>query len=476
LIGVATASVLLAVCSTDGQLGEPAPTTAARSTSAARSTDARASVAEPATAYTYPPGPIVADFATPDATEIFEQIVGDISVDAPVTRRLDELVAAGDARHAWLISDLLRFAADPDALAPLTDAFIELTGVNPAADPTFMESPWKSITDHLIAWDLPAPPNYRELKARLFTLVEPKWAPFFADADAAIDWRWVSWGGVLIDDRPLGATDRCERGCIPALDDPALTDADEGDWYPDEAIVFGIVEGGHAVALPKHIMEVHEMVNMTIGGRRFAIPYCTLCGSAEAFYTDRISGVDEPLVLRTSGLLSRSNKVMYDLTTKSVFDTFTGAAVSGPLQDAAVELQLVTTTVATWGDWKAAHPNTRIIAEDGGIGRSYPPDPLGGRDDDGPIFPTGDIDPRLDAHDPVIGVLTADGTAVAFPTDAATAALANGQTVTAAGVEVYSDGAGLRTRTPDGSDLASHQAFWFAWSQFHPDTILWEPP
>ena len=25
----------------------------------------------------------------------------------------------------------------------------------------------------------------------------------------------------------------------------------------------------------------------------------------------------------------------------------------------------------------------------------------------------------------------------------------------------------------DGSDLGSHQAFWFAWSQFHPGTALW---
>jgi len=25
----------------------------------------------------------------------------------------------------------------------------------------------------------------------------------------------------------------------------------------------------------------------------------------------------------------------------------------------------------------------------------------------------------------------------------------------------------------DGSALGSHQAFWFAWSQFHPQTALW---
>jgi hypothetical protein len=44
-------------------------------------------------------------------------------------------------------------------------------------------------------------------------------------------------------------------------------------------------------------------------------------------------------VLRTSGLLSRSNKVMYDLNTESIMDTFTGVALSGPLQDAAVTLE-----------------------------------------------------------------------------------------------------------------------------------------
>ena len=38
--------------------------------------------------------------------------------------------------------------------------------------------------------------------ALLFTLVEPEWAPFFADPNADVDWRVVSWGGVLIDDRP----------------------------------------------------------------------------------------------------------------------------------------------------------------------------------------------------------------------------------------------------------------------------------
>ena len=32
---------------------------------------------------------------------------------------------------------------------------------------------------------------------------------------------------------------------------------------------------------------------------------------------------------------------------------------------------------------------------------------------------------------------------------------------------------GIKAVDADGTDLGSHQAFWFAWSQFHPKTALW---
>jgi Protein of unknown function (DUF3179) len=385
---------------------------------------------------------------------------------------LDVVAPAGDARLAWLISDLLRFFSNTGDRGALADAFAELTGADPRTGASAPEGTWVAVTDRLIAWDLPAPPGYVEHKAELFLAIEPDWRPFFEDADAAIDWRLVSWGGVLIDDRPVGDEGPCPRSCIPALDDPELTAAEEGGWYPDERTVFGVVVGGEAVALPKNIMEVHEMVNMTLGGRRLGIPYCTLCGSAQAYFLDEVPGRE--LVLRTSGLLSRSNKVMYELNSRSVFDTFSGEALSGPLHDAGVTLEQTTVVASTWGAWKRRHPGTMILAEDGGIGRDYPLDPLGGRDDDGPIFPIGDVDPRQPVHERVIGVIAPDGTAVAFPSDEARAALAAGESIRAAGVELVSDGDGFRARAlRDGRDLAAHEAFWFAWSQFNPGTELW---
>ena len=385
------------------------------------------------------------------------------------------LADSADARLAWIISDLLRFFYTGDIHDGAVSAFERLTGVRLNDDPVAQLSRWQSVTDHLIAWDLPAFDGYEDYKHRLFLLVEPRWEPLFDDPEADIDWRLVSWGGVRIDDRELGDPNGCAAGCIPALDDPAVTDAAGGSWYSDHSLVFAVVIGDEARAYPRHIMEIHEMVNDTLGGRRIGMPYCTLCGSAQAYFTDDVpEGVATP-VLRTSGLLARSNKVMYDLVTKSVFDTFTGEAVSGPLREQGVVLNQATVVTTTWGEWKAAHPDTTIIAEDGGIGRSYALDPLRGRDDHGPIFPVGDVDGRLGVHDQVFGVVLDDGTPVAFEVLAASGALKEGRSVELAGVTLRPDGSGVRAVDDAGNEIAGHQAFWFAWSQFMPDTLLWEP-
>jgi hypothetical protein len=382
---------------------------------------------------------------------------------------------SGDVRLAWLLTDLMGLIRSATTRRALVTAWSTLTGVELSNDPVAERNEWQSMTDHLIAWDLTAHPEYRDFKGRLFTLIEPAWRPFFDDANASIDWRHTSWGGVLIDDRQLGDLQPCTRGCIPALDDPATTSADDGSWYPDDRVVFGVIVNGEATAYPKHQMEVHEMINDTIGGRRVGIPYCTLCGSAQAYFTDSVPDEVEVPVLRTSGLLTRSNKVMFDLNTFSIFDTFTGVAISGPLHDAGIILEQTTVVTSTWGDWKDAHPDTTILAQDGGLGRTYSLDPLRGRDDEGPIFPIGDVDPRLPVQAQVVGVITSDGVPIALPVDQLRVALSVTDSISIEGVTVSADGGGFVASLSDGTPIAAHQAFWFAWSQFHPETLIWTP-
>lgn len=458
-VGLVVVVLLAAACTAGGDLDTgPGP-------------DAAAPTVATGTPREFPPAPEVPTGPLDEGVAAaLDEIAGGFSSFVS-TETIEAVGASDDARVLWPLADMLRFVQGRPEGQVVLDVFEATTGV--VVDPEV--APWTAVTDHLIAWDLPAPPGYVAFKQDLFTQLEEGWEPFFADDEAEVDWRLVSWGGVLIDDRPLGEDGSCPDGCIPALDDPAVTDAAGGDWYADDGLVFAVEVDGAARAYPRHIMEIHEMVNDTVGGVRLGIPYCTLCGAAQAYVTDGVAGTDRPLVLRTSGLLNRSNKVMYDLDSDSVLDTFTGEAVTGPLRERGVRLEQVGVVTTTWGEWKQAHPDTTIVAQDGGIGRDYELDPLGGRDDDGPIFPVGDVDARLPVQEQVVGVELGDGSTVAFPADAARVTLGNGGTVEAAGVRLVADGGGLRAETTDGGPLASNQAFWFAWSQFHPDTILWQP-
>ncbi|MGF1599064.1 MAG: DUF3179 domain-containing (seleno)protein [Acidimicrobiales bacterium] len=373
--------------------------------------------------------------------------------------------ASGDPRTAWWLTDLLRISSNPDLVDAIGEAYTELTGVD--LDPF---GGWGDAVDHLLAWDVPAPPDYLTYKRNVYLLVEPRWEPLFPD-ESDIDWRLVSWGGVLIDDRPYGETD-VPCNCIPAADNPVTTDAARGDeWLDDTTIVFGVEIEGEARAYPRATMEVREMVNDTLGGRDFAMPYCTLCGAAQVFFTDGVVGFERP-ILRTSGLLSRSNKVMYDIRTSSVFDTFLGAAVSGPLWEAGVVLPQYGVVTTTWGQWRSEHPDTTVLHIDEALGR--PGSNLRDtRDGDGPIFPIGDVDPRLAVQEDVLGLFTSDGEPIAFHVASALDALERGETISIEGIDLILDGGGLRAVDADGNDLGGHQAFWFAWSQFHPGTALW---
>ncbi|NNE12204.1 MAG: DUF3179 domain-containing protein [Ilumatobacter sp.] len=66
----------------------------------------------------------------------------------------------------------------------------------------------------------------------------------------------------------------------------------------------------------------------------------------------------------------------------------------------------------------------------------------------------------------------ADGTAIGFSVDALRTATADGAVVRFEGVTVTPDGGGFVAEV-DGDEVGTHEAFWFAWSQFHPDTRLW---
>lgn len=393
------------------------------------------------------------------------------AVDSFVTQDIDihadavfALGKSGDPRIGWVFSDFLRLSVGApykELIAKQCKNLLEIE-----IDP---RKSWGSLTDHLIAWDTPAPPDYLSFKRKLYAKVDSGWERIMSDP-GEVDWRLVAWGGVGIDDRPYDQTDRFIDS-IPGVDNPKITDVNGGAWLDDEAHVFGVEIDGETRAYPRFIMEIREMVNDTLGGRDFAMPYCTLCGAAQVWFTDRVpEGVERP-ILRTSGLLIRSNKLMYDVVSGSVFDTFLGHATNGPLHRQGVKLPGHTVVSTTWGEWKKAHPDTTIVAQEEARGEES--DLRNTRDADGPIFPIGEVDQRLPVQEDVVGVISSSGLPVAFPVKEARKFLGEGKTLTFKGVTITQASGGLVASGEDGAPLVAHESFWFGWSQFRPDTALW---
>ena len=376
---------------------------------------------------------------------------------------LDRIVEGKDPRIVWLIADLMRFASSRNLNDELSYAAAKLLEIGSPVD-----NHWGTVTDHLIAWDVPAPPDYLRVKRAIFTGLVPGWDKIFVEGD--IDWRHVSWGGVLIDDRKYDTTDE-PCNCIPAADNPKVSSAGDATWLKDGDIVFGIGVNGEYRAYPRRIMEVREMVNDTLGGMAPGHSLLhALRFSAGLLHRPAARG-DRAAHPAHVGAADPSNKVMYDVKTFSVFDTFLGTAVTGPLAEKKLRLKQATVVTTDWGRWKKLHPGTTVLVEELALGRDF--DFRNGRDANGPIFPVGDVDPRLPVHEDIIGVVTASGKPVAFQRSKAFLALKKGDEIAFENVRLQLEAGGIKAVGADGSDLGSHQAFWFAWSQFHPGTALW---
>ncbi len=202
-------------------------------------------------------------------------------------------------------------------------------------------------------------PLYAEFKARLYKNVDPKFSTYFKNRAALTRIRLdeVIWGGVGQDG-------------IPPLRDPDMIPSNEAKYLSKNDIVFGVKVNGKARAYPKRILGWHEMVVDNVGGRRIAGVYCTLCGTMIAYDT-KYNGVSHDL--GTSGFLYRSNKLMYDKATQSLWNTIEGQPVIGPLVDKDITLKTYPIITTTWGKWKEAHPNGLVMSPKTGHSRDYSP-------------------------------------------------------------------------------------------------------
>lgn len=205
--------------------------------------------------------------------------------------------------------------------------------------------------------DLIPPPNFTSWKGQMLSRIDPGFG-FFLDSrhPTTIRPEEVQWGGVQVDG-------------IPALDWATMITPDEAGYLNPGDAVFGLSINGDSRAYPLKIIDWHEMANDTVGGVPVSIAYCTLCGAAVA-YDGRASN-GKTYDFGSSGFLFRSNKLMYDRQTRTLWNQLTGEPVMGRLVDEDVKLNILPIVLTTWEDWLETHPDTQVLDVETGYDRPY---------------------------------------------------------------------------------------------------------
>jgi len=204
--------------------------------------------------------------------------------------------------------------------------------------------------------------TYRDLKLWFLGNTDERFLTLFEEPhgrreNMRIRLEEIVWGGALYDD-------------IPSLDHATMIAADEADYLLDQDLVFGVEINGDVRAYPLRILGWHEMVNDVIGGVPVALAYCTLCGSG-ILYETQLEGREQPLVFGSSGLLYRSNKLMLERNTKSLWNQYNGAPVVGAMASSNIKLKIRPVTISSWQDWRTSNPSTTVLSLDTGYIRNY---------------------------------------------------------------------------------------------------------
>ena len=202
------------------------------------------------------------------------------------------------------------------------------------------------------------------------------------------------------------------RDGIPPLDDPRFTTPEDADtWLASQEPVIAFEVNGDARAYPLQILTWHEIVNDVVGGMPVAVTFCPLCNAAIVF--DRIlEGVTYDF--GTSGKLRNSDLIMWDRQTESWWQQFTGEVIVGDLT--GKKLTFLPASIISWGDFKAANRDGKVLSRDTGFARAYGLNPYAGYDraDNPPFLFDGELDGRLLPKERVVTVTIGDADA-AFP-------------------------------------------------------------
>lgn len=280
---------------------------------------------------------------------------------------------------------------------------------------------------------------------------------------------------------------------IPALIDPPVIPGSQvaqrnrtrrGKYLVPGDRIIGVAIEGQSRAYPLRIVNWHEVVNDTLGGRPIAVTYSPLCDSVVVF--DRGVG-NEVVTFGVSGLLYNSNLLMYDRRSdtakESLWSQLQFRAVAGPAGADRIRLTIIPASVVHWSRWLEKHPDTEVIEPDPRFRRRYKRNPYGHYySSDHLHFPVRPLPPAdTPLYKTPVVVVGADGVRQVFPLPAV-AAKADAQGHWQTDIDAVPVRFIYRANPPtvevelayadSKRTLEVIHTFWFAWYATHPDDAV----
>ena len=263
------------------------------------------------------------------------------------------------------------------------------------------------------------------------------------------------------------------RDGIPSIDSPTFIAASKNTFLDPDELVLGINFKGVQRAFPIKILNYHEIVNMLIGNHSVSVTWCPLCGSGIAFINPTRN-----TQFGVSGLLYKSDMLMYDRETNSLWSQILGQAISGPRS--GERIQAYPLQRMPWKSWLKIYPDTELLSIKTGFKRNYNRHPYGRYDENTSIyFPVGKLDPRYHPKERVLAIeinnkfkawpfseLGKTGQTTIQDNFAGKQLTLNFDSTTRSGEILDSK----------GKALPAINLFWFAWIAFHPNSEVWTAP
>jgi hypothetical protein len=176
-----------------------------------------------------------------------------------------------------------------------------------------------------------------------------------------------------------------------------------------------------------------------------------------------------------SGRLYKSNVLLYDHQTESLWSQLMDQAIAGPA--AGQNLRVLPSSRVKWKTWQRLNPSTKVLSDDTGFYRDYSTDPYEGYYRIGSLmFPVGDVRKDMSAKEPVLGI-EIENYAKAYRLDWLSANPGiHDDTVGShpIRIEVSPDGEVVAVRDKHGNAIAATYSYWFAWQAFHRETVVFK--